>query len=86
MLCDVIKKEWNGIVYTIIMDETAYKKGRSLILIFRERERIHVVISKIMAETLLFLVALPLMAFQSIEMIGALIEFAAEMTQYFKSK
>lgn len=47
---------------------------------------IEMVISKILGEVVLYLVALPLMAFQSIELINAFIEFAADMAQYYQSK
>ncbi len=43
-------------------------------------------ITKMIGEVLLFLVGLPLMAYQSIEMLNALIEFVSDMAQLYQSK
>jgi len=41
-------------------------------------------ISEIIADVLLYIFALPLMAFQSLELIKAFIQFAADIAQYFQ--
>lgn len=40
--------------------------------------------TKIIGETLFFLIALPLMAFQTTEMLHALIDFVSDFTQHYK--